>query len=72
MSIAQDITIMVAKLANADIPKHHLCYLLDDAEWREFMDYLNSFPQYRETDLSYAQEWQFMGMTVRKRNTDNS
>lgn len=67
MTIAQDITIMVARLANADIPKHHLCYLLDEDEWREFMQHIQSFPQFKERDLSYLEEYRFMGMTVMKR-----
>lgn len=67
MTIAQDITIMVVRLGNADVPKHHLCYLLDENEWQEFMRQIGSFPQFKGQDLSYLEEYQFMGMTVIKR-----
>jgi len=73
MSIVTDIATLVDRLARANIPSEHLCYMLDEQEWREFMreieemhiNYASS-----DRDYSYIEEMRFMGMHVRKRTSN--
>lgn len=70
MSIVTDITIMVDRLARANIPTEHLCYMLDEHEWLSFTSEIEEMhvSYTRENrDYSYIEEMRFMGMHVRKR-----
>lgn len=70
MSIVTDIATMVDRLARANIQTEHLCYMLDEHEWRSFTSELEEMHvSYAgaDRDYSYIEEARFMGMHVRKR-----
>lgn len=68
MSISGDIIAMVERLKRADVSLDNLCYLLDEQEWHNLCQYLESVAYYHpRIDLSYASELQFYGIEVRKR-----
>jgi len=48
----------------------HLCYELDEHEWREFIGDMERMT-YEQRDYSYTDEFIYMGLHVRKR-TDKS
>ena len=71
MSISGDIIAMVQRLNRADVPLAHLCYLLDEEEWRSLCAYLESVAYFRKDfDLTYAKKLTFYGIEVRKRDAD--
>jgi hypothetical protein len=75
MSIVAEITIIVNRLACADIPSDHLCYMLDEHEWRSFINEIEEMHvsyASQNRDYSYIEEMRFMGMHVRKRSTSTS
>ena len=61
---------MIDRLRRADIPLDNLCYELYEADWNEFMRYLESFSRYAGNDLSYVEDCEYMGMRIRKRRAD--
>jgi hypothetical protein len=71
MSIITDIATMVDRLARANIPSEHLCYMLDEHEWRSFTSEIEemhlTYSNDPARDYSYIEEMRFMGMHVRKR-----
>lgn len=67
MSVAQDIPILIDRLRRADIPMDHLCYELDEHEWREFIKHIEKFQRYQDADLTYIDDATYMGLHIRKR-----
>jgi len=71
MSIVTDIATMVDRLARANIPSEHLCYMLDEHEWRSFtseVEEMHVSYTSADRDYSYVEEMRFMGMRVRKQS----
>lgn len=68
MLVSQKIYELVYRLKHADIPLDSLCYMLDELDWREFMNYCEQFAQYKGRDLSYAESVMYLGLEVRKRS----
>lgn len=73
MSVVDDIIRTVYRLRRMpDVDIERISYSLNDAEWREFVKHLEKFDFTGKTsDLSYIDHCQFMGMAIRKRETDN-
>jgi len=70
--ITSDITILINRLQRANIPLDHLCYELDEHEWRLFcreLEALHVSYSNEERDYSYAENVRYMGMPVRKQAT---
>lgn len=69
VSAEYDIPVMIDRLRRADIPLDHLCYELNEEEWRRFTEYLKLSTRYRDADLSYIEDCSYMGMRIRKRES---
>lgn len=67
MSISNDIYTLIHRLKRAEIDVDHLCYEIDEADWPQWLEYLNGFGRYQDKDLTYIEEMTFMGLKVRKR-----
>lgn len=68
MSVVTDIHNMVDRLKRSDIPLDKLAYEVEEHEWRELTEYCEQFARYQGSDLSYADDLNFMGLHIRKRD----
>lgn len=68
MSAEYDIPVLIDRLRRADISLEHLCYELNEHEWRRFTEYLKCFTRYENADLSYVEDCTYMGLHIRKRD----
>lgn len=69
MSVAFGIAKLRDQMLRYDINDPHICYELDETEWREFIDFVQKFFN-ANSDLSYMEKFTYMGIKVRKLPAD--